>query len=57
MTLDKEATTLLQELADGCEHLIDILEGKAEQEWSYEYLRAWITRAREVIPPPGSGST
>jgi hypothetical protein len=54
VTLDQETATLLRELAEGCEHLIDILEGKAEQEWNYEYLRARIAHAREVSTAEGA---
>lgn len=32
-----------------CEHLLAILEGKAEEAWNYEYQRQRIASARDVL--------
>lgn len=42
---------MLQKLADDAEHLVNILERKACEEWNYDYQRATIERARELIRP------
>jgi hypothetical protein len=36
-------------MVDDCEHLLDILEGRAEQKWGYEYQRQRIASARAAL--------
>lgn len=39
----------IKELADDAEHLVNILERKAEEEWNYEYQRRRIEIARQEL--------
>ena len=45
----------LGKMADDAEHLVNILEGKALQEWNYDYQREAIKRARHRAG--GAGGT
>lgn len=42
----REALTMM---TDDCEHLLNILEGKAEQEWNYDHQRERIARVRTAL--------
>lgn len=35
-----------------CEHMLDILEGRAEEQWSYEHQRARIAQAKATLLEP-----
>lgn len=43
-----EAMEALEQMTEDCANLVNIIEGKAEQEWDYEYQRERITNARTV---------
>jgi hypothetical protein len=50
--LRQQVKTLIQQLrhtSDDCEHLVNVLEGKAEQDWDYKYQREKIAAARSRI--------
>lgn len=49
MSAGDELKHWLKELADDAEHLVNILERKAEQEWNYDYQRERIAEARRVL--------
>ncbi len=47
----------LKECADDCEHLLNILVGRAEQEWDYEYQVQRIARFRAALTASPHGGT
>jgi hypothetical protein len=44
-----EMTDDCEQLVTVCEHLVDVLEGKAEQQWDYRYPREKIAVVRSHI--------